>query len=139
MIRPYSSGDEKQIQSVEDTVLNCPGYEKEWARLVRPEWTWTCVDDNGDITGLGGMIPYEDSAYVWVMFDRRHLEQNLSLARRFEIIRFMEKIVRFAESFRLGCLWTYIVKGFTAGIKLAEFLGFTMQGEVGGSLLYRKG
>lgn len=137
-LRPYIPGDEKKINPVEHTLSNHPDYQKRWDELVLPDWSWTRVADDGTVMGMGGIIPYDDSAYVWVMIDKVYIEREPSAVRGLEELDFMQKIVRFAESFKFGFLWTYIQDGFRKGEKLAKFLGFRRAERIDGCWLYRK-
>jgi len=122
-IRPYQSGDELKIEPVEDVLKGHPDFRKMWDRVILPEYTWTRYA--GDkILGLGGFIPYEDNAYVWIWIDKHIVNENPSIIRGIEAVETLEQIVKFAESFRFSYIWTYVKDGFRKGHKLAKFLGF---------------
>lgn len=129
-LRQYVPGDEKLIEPVEDTLRTHPDYESEWNRLVRPEWTWTGWFGNR-LLGLGGIIPYEDNGYVWLMIDK-HTTQKFKLARA------MKDILRFGESYGFKYLWSYVQTKFKDGCKLARFLGFERGEQVGNCYKYIK-
>lgn len=123
-LKRYQPGDELKIDPVENTLRGHPQYTDRWQELVQPEFTWTRW--NGDqILGMGGLIPYEDSAYVWVLIDKDAVNSKPLIARGFEELEAMQKLVSFAESFQFDFIWTLVKDGFRLGHRLAIFLGFT--------------
>ena len=127
-LRQYVPGDEKLIEPVEDTLRSHPNYEDEWDRLVLPEYTWTGWM-NDRLVGLGGLIPYETDAYVWIQLDKNAPD-------KFAIARSLRDIVRFGESFGFSLLWTFVQSKFKEGCRLIRFLGFEQGEQVGNCYKY---
>jgi hypothetical protein len=130
-LKPYNPGDEKLIEPVENTLRNHPDYDKKWNELVLPECCWTGWE--GDILlGMGGLIPYEDNAYVFLLVDKR--AAAMKLLRRGVLM----SILRFGESFRFKYLWTYAQANFEQGCKLLEVLRFRRGEKIGNCWKYIK-
>lgn len=123
-LKRYKTGDELKIDPVEGDVPISPEFKAKWKELILPQWTWTRWDGNR-IIGLGGLVPYGDNAFVWVMIDKSAVNSKPLIARGFEELEAMQKMVSFAESFRFKYIWTLVKDGFKLGHKMAKFLGFT--------------
>jgi hypothetical protein len=135
-IRQYIPGDEDRVELIEPVSAECMELAKK--HYLVPDWTWTRVTDDGEIMGLGGIVPCEDNAYVWLMINRKSIEAKPKIVRGFEELEFLQDVVRFAESFRFSYLWTAIFDGFCSGEKLARFLGFKRTERRGRTWIYRK-
>ena len=127
-IRPYQSGDELKIEPVEGNIPTHPKFKEKWAELVRPDLAWSSYDANGNIIGLGGIVPFKNDAYIWIMLDKTAIERKPSIIRGLEELESLQQIVKFAESFRFACIWSFVQDGFRLGHKLAAFLGFVNAG-----------
>lgn len=127
-IRPYIEGDEFKIEPVEGAIPTHPKFKKKWDELVRPDLAWSSYDADGNIIGLGGIVPYKRDAYIWIILDKKAIERKPSIFRGIEELETLQKIVKFAESFRFSCIWTYVQDGYRLGHKLAAFLGFVNVG-----------
>ena len=132
MIRKYQIGDEQHIDPVETMAWGktCKDY-------VTPDNAWT-REVNGQILGIGGIVPVWDNFYVYVIINKKTVEAKPSYLRGFEELQTLQKIVKFAESFSPSYIWTYIRKDFRIGMKLAKFLGFKRIRLKQNCWLYRK-
>jgi len=127
----YESGDEKDIDPVEQTLSSHPDYQNTWNKIVHPSQTWTGIHQN-KIVGVGGILPEECHAVVWVLIDKS------LLAKPILMFRTLKRGLEFVERLYQGELRTYVQHGFKAACHLMTHLGFKPIGSEGNYWMYKK-
>ena len=115
-IRQYRNSDEKFLEPMEDVMRWHPEYERIWKEVVRKEWTWTGLSNDGEILAVGGIVPLqENTAFMWVQIGRK---------RKTDILRILRKGFKMFDSFNFDVWYAYVKNEFKQGCRVAEFLGF---------------